>query len=111
MLIVVDKLLTGFDAPRASTLYIDKQLKEHNLLQAIARVNRLYDGKDYGYIVDFRGLLGELDQALTNYASLDGFDPEDLTGAVVDVRSEIAKAKTYYTHLEDLLVMLNLKMI
>lgn len=44
LLIVVDKLLTGFDAPRASTLYIDKQLKEHNLLQAIARVNRLYDG-------------------------------------------------------------------
>lgn len=102
LLIVVDKLLTGFDAPRASTLYIDKQLKEHNLLQAIARVNRLYDGKDYGYIVDYRGLLGELDQALTNYASLDGFDPEDLTGAVIDVRSEIAKAKTYYTHLEDL---------
>ncbi|MDX4026596.1 HsdR family type I site-specific deoxyribonuclease [Aliarcobacter skirrowii] len=102
LLIVVDKLLTGFDAPRASTLYIDKQLKEHNLLQAIARVNRLYDGKDYGYIVDYRGLLGELDQALTNYASLDGFDPEDLTGAVVDVRTEIAKAKTYYTHLEDL---------
>ena len=83
LLIVVDKLLTGFDAPRASTLYIDKQLKEHNLLQAIARVNRLYDGKDYGYIVDYRGLLGELDQALTNYASLDGFDPEDLTGALV----------------------------
>lgn len=102
LIIVVDKLLTGFDAPRASTLYIDKQLKEHNLLQAIARVNRLYDGKDYGYIVDYRGLLGELDQALTNYASLNGFDPEDLTGAVIDVRSEIAKAKTYYTHLEDL---------
>ena len=102
LLIVVDKLLTGFDAPRASTLYIDKQLKEHNLLQAIARVNRLYDGKDYGYIIDYRGLLGELDQALTNYASLSGFDPEDITGAVIDVRSEIIKAKTYYTHLDDL---------
>ena len=102
LLIVVDKLLTGFDAPRASTLYIDKQLKEHNLLQAIARVNRLYDGKDYGYIIDYRGLLGELDEALTSYASLSGFDPEDLTGAVVDVRSEIVKAKTYYTHLDDL---------
>ncbi|WP_149710591.1 type I restriction endonuclease subunit R [Campylobacter concisus] len=102
LLIVVDKLLTGFDAPRASTLYIDKQLKEHNLLQAIARVNRLYDGKDYGYIIDYRGLLGELDQALTSYASLSGFDPEDLTGAVIDVRSEIIKAKTYYTHLDDL---------
>ncbi|WP_149707464.1 type I restriction endonuclease subunit R [Campylobacter concisus] len=102
LLIVVDKLLTGFDAPRASTLYIDKQLKEHNLLQAIARVNRLYDGKDYGYIIDYRGLLGELDQALTSYASLSGFDPEDITGAVIDVRSEIIKAKTYYAHLDDL---------
>lgn len=102
LLIVVDKLLTGFDAPRVCTLYIDKQLKEHNLLQAIARVNRLYDGKDYGYIIDYRGLLGELDQALTSYASLSGFDPEDLTGAVIDVRSEIIKAKTYYTHLDDL---------
>ena len=102
LLIVVDKLLTGFDAPRASTLYIDKQLKEHNLLQAIARVNRLYDGKDYGYIIDYRGLLGELDEALTSYASLNGFDPEDITGAVIDVRSEIIKAKTYYTHLDDL---------
>ena len=102
LLIVVDKLLTGFDAPRASTLYIDKQLKEHNLLQAIARVNRLYDGKDYGYIIDYRGLLGELDQALTSYASLSGFDPEDLSGAVIDVRSEIVKAKTYYTYLDDL---------
>ncbi|WP_149718589.1 type I restriction endonuclease subunit R [Campylobacter concisus] len=102
LLIVVDKLLTGFDAPRASTLYIDKQLKEHNLLQAIARVNRLYDGKDYGYIIDYRGLLGELDEALTSYASLSGFDPEDLSGAVIDVRSEIVKAKTYYTHLDGL---------
>ena len=102
LLIVVDKLLTGFDAPRASTLYIDKQLKEHNLLQAIARVNRLYDGKDYGYIIDYRGLLGELDEALTSYASLSGFDLEDLSGAVMDVRSEIVKAKTYYTHLDGL---------
>ena len=102
LLIVVDKLLMGFDAPRASTLYIDKQLKEHNLLQAIARVNRLYDGKDYGYIIDYRGLLGELDEALTSYASLSGFDLEDLSGAVMDVRSEIVKAKTYYTHLDGL---------
>lgn len=102
LLIVVNKLLTGFDAPRACTLYIDKQLKEHNLLQAIARVNRLYDGKDYGYIIDYRGLLGELDEALTSYASLSGFDLEDLSGAVIDVRSEIIKAKTYYTYLDGL---------
>ncbi|OCR89940.1 deoxyribonuclease HsdR [Campylobacter fetus subsp. testudinum] len=102
LLIVVNKLLTGFDAPRASTLYIDKELKEHNLLQAIARVNRLYDGKDYGYIVDYRGLLGELDQALSNYASLNEFDLYDINGVVIDVRSEIAKAKTYYANLDSL---------
>lgn len=89
----MDKLLTGFDSPRASTLYIDKQLKEHNLLQAIARANRLYDGKDYGYIIDYRGLLGELDEALTSYASLSGFDPEDLSGAVIDVRKRDRKGK------------------
>lgn len=102
LLIVVDKLLTGFDAPKASTLYIDKQLKEHNLLQAIARVNRLYDGKDYGYIVDYRGLLGNLDEALTSYASLEGFDVNDIAGAVIDVKKEIEKAKTFYIHLETL---------
>jgi type I restriction enzyme R subunit len=80
LLIVVDKLLTGFDAPKATVLYIDKTLKEHKLLQAIARVNRLYDGKDFGIIIDYRGLLGNLDSALTSYSSLDGFDEEDLVG-------------------------------
>lgn len=101
LLIVVDKLLTGFDAPPATVLYIDKELKEHNLLQAIARVNRLYEGKNFGFIVDFRGLLGDLDKALTSYTSLDGFDEQDLIGAVVDIREEIAKLKTFYSHLEE----------
>ena len=84
ILIVVDKLLTGFDAPRASTLYLDKQIKEHTLLQAIARVNRLCDGKDYGYIVDYRGLLGELDKALTMYqkAGLEEFEESDINNTV-----------------------------
>lgn len=91
ILIVVDKLLTGFDAPRATVLYLDKSIKEHNLLQAIARVNRLYDGKDYGYIVDYRGLLGELDKALTMYqdAGLDDFNGEDLNSAVYYIDSQI----------------------
>jgi len=102
LLIVVSKLLTGFDAPRASVLYIDKELKEHNLLQAIARVNRLYDGKDFGFIIDYRGLLGNLDEALTSYSSLDGFDEEDLVGTVIDIKEEIAKLKTYYSYLEEL---------
>ncbi len=97
LLIVVDKLLTGFDAPRASVLYIDKLLKEHNLLQAIARVNRLYEGKDFGYIVDYLGLLGDLDQALSDYSGLADFDEEDIAGAVFDIRDEIAKVKTHYT--------------
>ncbi|MCB4776835.1 MAG: type I restriction endonuclease subunit R [Sulfurovum sp.] len=102
LLIVVDKLLTGFDAPRASVLYIDKLLKEHNLLQAIARVNRLYEGKDFGFIVDYRGLLGDLDKALNDYSGLADFDEEDITGAVFDIREEIARVKTYYEHLEEL---------
>ncbi len=106
LLIVVDKLLTGFDAPNARVLYIDKELREHNLLQAIARVNRLYDDKDYekeyGLIIDYRGLLGELDSALTNYSSLSGFDEEDLKGAVFDIKEEISKIKTYYSHLQEL---------
>ncbi len=102
LLIVVDKLLTGFDAPRATVLYIDKLLRDHNLLQAIARVNRLYEGKDFGFIVDYRGLLGDLDKALSDYSGLAEFDEEDIKGAVVDIREEIARLKTYDTDLEEL---------
>lgn len=102
LLIVVDKLLTGFDAPIASVLYIDKLLKEHNLLQAIARVNRLYEGKDFGFIIDYRGLLGDLDKALNDYSGLADFDEEDIQGAVFDIKEEIAKVKTYYSYLEEL---------
>ena len=102
LLIVVDKLLTGFDAPRAAVLYIDKLLKEHNLLQAIARVNRLYEGKDFGFIIDYRGLLGDLDKALNDYSGLAEFDAEDITGAVFDIKEEIARVKTYYDYLEEL---------
>lgn len=93
VLIVVSKLLTGFDAPRNTILYICRSLKEHNLLQAIARVNRLCkmngEAKQFGFIVDYEGLLGELDQALTAYSSLEGYDENDLRGAVKDVREVI----------------------
>lgn len=102
ILIVADKLITGFDAPKAAVLYIDKQMKEHKLLQAIARVNRLATGKEFGYVLDYRGLLGNLDQALTSYTSLDGFDEDDLIGTVIDIKNEIAKIKTNYSHLTDL---------
>lgn len=104
ILIVVDKLLTGFDAPKASTLYLDKQLKEHNLLQAIARVNRLCDGKDYGYIVDYRGLLGELDKALTMYqeAGLEEFNEEDIKSSVYYIDTEINNMFEAYEKLKEI---------
>jgi type I restriction enzyme R subunit len=91
ILIVVDKLLTGFDAPRNSVLYLDKRLKEHNILQAIARVNRLFEGKDYGLIIDYRGIFGELNDAIDTYAALEneGFDPEDVEGTLTDITEEI----------------------
>lgn len=75
LLIVVDKLLTGFDAPSATYLYIDKKMRDHGLFQAICRVNRLDgDDKDYGYIVDYQDLFNSLSDAITDYTSgaLDG---------------------------------------
>ncbi|UYO21134.1 type I restriction endonuclease subunit R [Bacillus sp. 41-22] len=101
LLIVVDKLLTGFDAPRATVFYVDKPMKEHTLLQAIARVNRLYEGKDYGFIVDYRGLLDKLDQAMQMYsgAGLENFDPKDLEGAIHDVISVIGSLRQYHSDL------------
>jgi type I restriction enzyme R subunit len=83
LLIVVDKLLTGFDAPSATYLYIDKQMHDHGLFQAICRVNRL-DGeeKEYGYIVDYKDLFKSLEGAVQDYTSgaLDGFDKSDVRG-------------------------------
>jgi type I restriction enzyme R subunit len=101
ILIVVDKLLTGFDAPRASVLYVDKPMKEHTLLQAIARVNRLYEGKDFGLIVDYRGLIEQLDSAMKTYsgAGLENFDGEDIAGALVDVVAIIGSLKQAYSNL------------
>lgn len=91
IIIVVSKLLTGFDAPRNTVLYLAKPLVEHNLLQAIARVNRLFEGKEFGYIIDYVGVLGKLDEALTNYSAFEGFDEEDLKGTVQDIKEEIRK--------------------
>ncbi|MCE8418870.1 type I restriction endonuclease subunit R [Rhodovulum sulfidophilum] len=106
ILIVVSKLLTGFDAPRNTVLYVCKPLKEHNLLQAIARVNRLYeDGgteKQFGFIVDYEGLLGELDSALTTYSAFEGYEAADLAGTVHDVREEIRKLPQLHDQLWDL---------
>ena len=87
LLIVVDKLLTGFDAPSATYLYIDKQMQNHGLFQAICRVNRLDgDDKEYGYIVDYKDLFKSLEGAVADYTSgaLDGYDKEDVAGLLED---------------------------
>lgn len=87
LLIVVDKLLTGFDAPSATYLYIDKKMADHGLFQAICRVNRL-DGedKDYGYIVDYRDLFNSLESAITDYTggALEGYEKQDIEGLLSD---------------------------
>ncbi len=87
-LIVCDKLLTGFDAPIEQVMYLDKPLKEHNLLQAIARTNRTYDKKTYGLIVDYFGVSRFLEEALGI------FHEEDIKGALSDVEAEIPRLQT-----------------
>lgn len=100
LLIVVDKLLTGYDAPSATYLYIDKKMQDHGLFQAICRVNRLdpedvegdEDVKTYGFIVDYRDLFNSLESAITDYTSgaLDGYEEQDIEGLLTD---RIGKAR------------------
>ncbi len=106
ILIVCSKLLTGFDAPRTQVLYIDKELKDHGLLQAIARTNRLFEGKDFGLIVDYRGLIQKLDSAMEVYsgAGLEDYDGEDIQGVIVDVMACVSRLREAYSHLSDLFV-------
>ncbi|RMH33085.1 MAG: HsdR family type I site-specific deoxyribonuclease [Nitrospirae bacterium] len=87
LLIVVDKLLTGFDAPPATYLYIDKPMRDHGLFQAICRVNRLHtEDKEYGYIVDYRDLFKSLAKSIKDYTgeAFDGYDREDVDGLLKD---------------------------
>jgi type I restriction enzyme R subunit len=98
LLIVVDKLLTGFDAPSATYLYIDKKMQDHGLFQAICRVNRLDgDDKEYGYIVDYQDLFQSLEGSIHDYTSgaFDAYDKADVTGLLTD---RLDKAKE---HLEE----------
>ncbi|MFA4901313.1 MAG: HsdR family type I site-specific deoxyribonuclease [Desulfobaccales bacterium] len=98
LLIVVDKLLTGFDAPSATYLYIDKQMRDHGLFQAICRVNRLDgDDKEYGYVIDYKDLFKSLEGAVQDYTggALDGYDKNDVAGLL---ENRLTKAKE---HLEE----------
>jgi len=94
LLIVVDKLLTGFDAPYATYLYIDKKMRDHNLFQAICRVNRVEEEKDYGYIVDYQDLFKVIQNAIEDYTSevFDGYDQEDVNGLLTNRLEEGRKA-------------------
>ncbi|RCV62835.1 type I restriction enzyme, R subunit [Methanophagales archaeon] len=87
LLIVVDKLLAGFDAPSATYLYIDKSMQDHGLFQAICRVNRLDgDDKEYGYIIDYKDLFKSLEKAIDDYTSgaFDAYEQEDVAGLLTD---------------------------
>lgn len=104
ILIVVDKLLTGFDEPANAVLYIDKPLRQHNLIQAIARVNRLHEHKKYGLLIDYRGILRELDTAISDYQDLaektqGGFSVEDIEGLYSDVSSEYRRLPVLHEEL------------
>jgi type I restriction enzyme, R subunit len=101
ILIVVSKMLTGFDAPQNTVLYLARPLKEHSLLQAIARVNRVAEGKEFGYIVDYCSVLGELSEALSSYSALEGFDDVDLAGTVTSIAAEIEKLPQRHSALWD----------
>ncbi len=102
IIIVVDKLLTGFDAPVNVVMYLTRQLKEHTLLQAIARVNRLHPGKDYGYIIDYYGNLENLDAALNTYSGLSEFEDEDLSGTLTNINKEIEKLPQAHSDVWDI---------
>ncbi|WP_340105415.1 type I restriction endonuclease subunit R [Rhodohalobacter sp. 8-1] len=89
LVIVVYKLLTGFDAPNNTVLYLARYLDEHNLLQAIARVNRLFEGKDAGFVIDYVGILGTLTDAINTYSALSGFEQDDLEGTITPIKEVV----------------------
>lgn len=104
LLIVVDKLLTGFDEPRNAVLYIDKPLKGHNLIQAIARVNRLHPDKKFGLLIDYRGILAELDTTIQDYQDLasrtqGGYDINDIDGLYQQMSTEYKRLPQLYKRL------------
>jgi type I restriction enzyme R subunit len=102
IIIVVDKLLTGFDEPKNTVLYLTRNLQGHKLLQAIARVNRIYPDKEFGYIVDYYGVIENLDDALQLYSSFEDFDNEDLVGTLTNISEEIKKLPQKHSELWDI---------
>lgn len=102
IIIVIDKLLTGFDAPNNYLLYLTRPLKEHTLLQAIARVNRLAPGKEHGLIIDYYGNLENLDAALETYSGANEYDDNDLAGTLTNIGEEIKKLPQVHSEVWDI---------
>lgn len=102
IMIVVDKLLTGFDEPKVAVMYLDRKLNGHTLLQAVARVNRVCDDKEFGYIIDYYGVLKELDDALELYSNYDAEEQEAFRETLEPVDTEIAKLPQRYSDLWEL---------
>ena len=100
IIIVVDKLLTGFDEPKNTVLYLDRKLREHTLLQAIARVNRVCDDKEFGFIIDYYGVFANLNEALDIYSD---FDEEDVVGIYSNIALEVAKLPQRHSDVWDIL--------
>lgn len=102
IIIVVDKLLTGFDEPKNTVLYLTRNLQGHKLLQAIARVNRLYADKEFGYIIDYYGVIENLGDALQIYSSFEEFDKEDLAGTLTNINEEVNKLPQKHAEVWDI---------
>jgi len=102
IIIVVDKLLTGFDEPKNTVLYLTRNLQGHKLLQAIARVNRIYPDKEFGYIIDYYGVIENLDDALELYSTFEEFDDDDLVGTLTNINEEIKKLPQKHSELWDI---------
>jgi type I restriction enzyme R subunit len=106
IMIVVDKLLTGFDEPKVAVMYLDRNLKDHTLLQAVARVNRTCEGKDFGYIIDYYGVLRELDNALSIYSEYDEDDRQVFLDTLAPVSDKIAELPQRHSDLWELFKMI-----
>ena len=106
IMIVVDKLLTGFDEPKVAVMYLDRNLKDHTLLQAVARVNRTCEGKDFGYIIDYYGVLRELDNALSIYSEYDEDDRQVFLDTLAPVSDKIAELPQRNSDLWELFKMI-----
>ncbi len=102
IMIVVDKLLTGFDEPKVVVMYLDRKLNGHTLLQAVARVNRVCDDKEFGYIIDYYGILKELDEALELYSDYDEEERQEIQNTMPSVSTETEKLPQKYSNLWDM---------